>query len=39
MFNSKVTGFPVHASKAYMGRRGIAPLILDLCTRWGWVGL
>jgi hypothetical protein len=24
----------VHAIKAYRGSRGIAPLILNLCTRW-----
>ena len=28
---------PVHALKAYGGRRGIAPLILNLGTRWRWV--
>jgi hypothetical protein len=26
--------FPVHAMKAYRVSRGIAPLILNLCTRW-----
>jgi hypothetical protein len=26
--------FPVHAMKAYRGRRGIAPLLLNLSTRW-----
>jgi hypothetical protein len=26
-----------HAVKTYMGSRGIAPLILDLGTRWRWV--
>jgi len=26
--------FPVQAIKAYMGRRGTAPIILNLGTRW-----
>jgi hypothetical protein len=26
--------FPVHAMRAYRGSRGIAPLILNLSTRW-----
>jgi hypothetical protein len=29
--------FSVHAMKAYSGSRGIAPLILNLSTRWRWV--
>ena len=28
--------FPVHAMKAFMRSRGIAPLILNLGTRWRW---
>ena len=28
---------PVHTMKAYRGRRGIGPLILNLSTRWKWV--
>ena len=33
-YESKV--FTVHASKTYKGRRGIAPLILNLGARWRW---
>jgi hypothetical protein len=29
--------FPVHSIKAYKGRRGISPLILNLGTLWRWV--
>jgi hypothetical protein len=28
---------PVHAMQAYGGRSGVAPLILNLGTRWKWV--
>jgi hypothetical protein len=28
---------PVHTMKAYRGSRGIAPLILDLVSRWSGV--
>jgi len=28
---------PVRAMKIYMGSRGMAPLIPNLCTRWRWV--
>jgi len=27
----------VHAIKAYSGKRGTAPCILNLDTKWGWV--
>lgn len=27
-------GVPVHAMEAYMGNRGMAPLILNLSSRW-----
>jgi len=26
----------MHVLKAYRGSRGIAPLILNLCTKWWW---
>jgi hypothetical protein len=29
--------FPVHAMKTYRGRRGTAPLTLNIGTRWRWV--
>jgi hypothetical protein len=35
--NVKGKAVPVHAVKAYRGTRGIAPLILNLGTRWRWV--
>jgi len=39
-YTIKLKGEVVHvyAMKACMGRRGIAPLILNLGTRWRWVG-
>jgi hypothetical protein len=33
-FKVKKRGFPVHAIKAHRGSRGIAPLMLNLSTRW-----
>jgi len=32
--NGAGKGCPVHAMKAHKGRRGTAPLILNLGTRW-----
>ena len=34
---NQVKVFLVHTTKAYRGSRGIAPLILNLCTKWRWV--
>jgi hypothetical protein len=34
----KATVVRVHAMKACRGSRGISPPILNLCTRWRWVG-
>jgi hypothetical protein len=36
-FKKKAKAVPLHATKARGVRRGIAPLILDLGTRWGWL--
>jgi len=33
----KGKSFPVHVMKAYRGRRGISPLILNLSARWKWM--
>jgi hypothetical protein len=34
MIRAEETVSPVHAMKAFRGKRRIAPLILDLGTRW-----
>jgi hypothetical protein len=37
LLNKKDKVFPVHAMKTYRGRRGTAPLVLNIGTRWRWV--
>ena len=36
-FSDEGKYFPVHTLQLYRGHRGIAPLILNLITRWRWV--